>query len=95
VSGLDLLAVLRRVDAGDFHCATRASLPSESRPLADQLARLGFLAVLPRKGRWPKRFVLTNRGVWASGALAFASNEAFDREVRAAKSRASRASSFA
>lgn len=57
------LRVLARVDGGFCHSLTRSALSAKDRPVADALVDAGLLRVEARRGRFPKRFVVTNHGI--------------------------------
>lgn len=70
LTALEVRALLR-VERSDFHACTRARLSSDLRAAADALVARGLLRVLPRKGRFPRRYVVTSAGSWALGTFDF------------------------
>lgn len=72
--------VLLAVDAGFGH--TLATTKLRARATAARLVARGLLQVLPARGRWPDRYALTNRGLWALGT--FDTADLYPRRARLA-----------
>jgi len=62
-------AVLRLVEAGPAHSLALGSMPLEGLEAARYLVDSGDLAVLPRQGRWPDRYVVTREGSKSLGTF--------------------------
>lgn len=71
--------VLLAVDAGFGHALAVTKL--RARATAARLAARGLLRVLPARGRWPERYVVTNRGIWALGT--FEAADLYPRRIAA------------
>jgi len=71
------LRVLQAVEAGFCHSRPRRELSSHDRTVADELVWVGYLRVAPRRGRFPKRLVVT-----ASGSHALGTFDSDDRDFR-------------
>ncbi len=84
MSPLDIRC-LQRVESGFCHSRTRASLSSDLRGVADALVLDGLLRVCPKRGRFPRRYVVTASGSHALGTFLMCSDD-FSREVYLARS---------
>lgn len=65
------MKLLQRVDNGPFHARTVRSLSRRDRARALDLLELGWLRRMPKRGRWPARYVVTASGSHALGTFAF------------------------
>ncbi len=63
-------AVLLAVDAGPCHALESRHVRGVDRERAEQLVASGLLRLLPARGRWPRRFVVTAAGSHALGTFA-------------------------
>lgn len=62
--------ILRRVEAGPCHSLASRGFRSSVRAAALELVAAGALRLLPARGRFPKRFVVTANGSHALGTFA-------------------------
>lgn len=56
------MCILRRVEAGPCHSLPSRTLRGRQRAEALELVARGLLRLLPARGRFPKRFVVTASG---------------------------------
>lgn len=65
--------IVQVVDAGPCHARAVRSLSRAQRAAAQAAAARGALRLLPARGRWPRRYVVTASGSHALGTFATAS----------------------
>lgn len=64
-------AIVLKVDAGAYHCRAVASLSKGQREAAKEAATHGWLRLLPKRGLFPRRYVVTSSGSHAIDTFAF------------------------
>ncbi len=60
---------LLAVEAGFCHSKPFVQVNPRARALATRLSLMGMIELLPARGRFPVRWMLTNRGIWAIGTF--------------------------
>ncbi len=64
-------AIVLAIDSGPCHSRAVRSLSARQRREASRAALAGYLRLLPRKGRFPRRYVVTSFGSHAIDTFAF------------------------
>lgn len=80
-------ALLLAIDAGPYHSRALRSLSALQRRKAADFASFGYLRRMPRRGRFPARYVLTSQGSHAIGTFLACSDVSLRLEWRLMQAR--------
>lgn len=79
--------VVKAVEAGPAHSLAVAAAPfDEGDPLVRDAIDMKYLAIHEARGRWPRRYVTLNKGLWFLGSFD-ATDESFHEDSHAISSR--------